>query len=81
MCRLPEGDQLVKPDCFPLPRVQGCFDSMAGSDLFTTFDLTSGYFQIPVKTEDIPKTAFACKYGQLLDDNNAMWVELFGLYV
>ena len=26
-------------------------------------DLTSGYFQIPVKREDIPKTAFVCKYG------------------
>ena len=27
------------------------------------FDLTSGYFQIPLKEEDIPKSAFVCKYG------------------
>ena len=55
---------LVKPDGFPLPRVQDCLDAVAGSTLFSSFDLTSGYFQIPLKTQDIPKSAFCCKYGQ-----------------
>jgi hypothetical protein len=54
----------VKPDGFPLPRVQDCLDAVAGSTLFSSFDLTSGYFQIPLKTQDIPKSAFCCKYGQ-----------------
>ena len=36
---------------------------MAGSTLFSTFDLISGYFQIPLKEKDIPKSAFVCKYG------------------
>ena len=54
---------LVKPDGFPLPRVQDCLDAVAGSALFSSFDLTSGYFQIPLKQEDIPKSAFCCKYG------------------
>ena len=54
---------LVKPDGFPLPRIQDCLDAVAGANLFSTFDLTSGYFQIPLVEEDIPKSAFVCKYG------------------
>ena len=56
-------NQLVKPDRFSLPSIQDCLDSVAGSSLFSTMELTSGYFQIPVKSEDISKTAFVCKYG------------------
>ena len=54
---------LVKPDGFPLPRVQDCLDAVSGSAFFSSLDLTSGYFQIPLKKEDIPKSAFCCKFG------------------
>lgn len=52
-----------RQDAFPLPRVQDCLDTVRGSIYFSTFDLTSGYHQAPVKEEDIPKTAFITEYG------------------
>ena len=37
--------------------------AVAGASIFTTFDITSAYNQIPVKESDIPKTAFVTKHG------------------
>ncbi|XP_053395476.1 uncharacterized protein LOC128555819 [Mercenaria mercenaria] len=48
-------NELVKPDGFPMPHVKDCLVAVAGSTLFSTFDLTSGYFQIPLKEADISK--------------------------
>ena len=50
-------------DAFPIPRVQDCLDAVSGAKIFSTLDITSAYHQIPVKKEDIPKTAFCSKYG------------------
>ena len=56
------NDRTVK-DSYPLPRINMCFDSLGGSRWFTTLDLQSGYWQIPVAVSDLPKTAFITKYG------------------
>jgi len=37
---------------------------MKDASIFTTLDLKSGYWQIPVDKADRPKTAFACSEGQ-----------------
>ena len=56
-------NKVTKPDAFPVPKVDECIDAVSGSKIFSTLDLTSGYFQVPVKEEDIPKTAFISKHG------------------
>ncbi|MEE4247194.1 MAG: reverse transcriptase family protein, partial [Kangiellaceae bacterium] len=47
-------------DSYPLPNIQDIFDTLGGSKYFTTLDLRSGYWQIDLDKESIPKTAFVC---------------------
>ena len=56
-------NKLCQVDAFPIPKVDDCLDSLSGAKLFSTVDMTSGYFQVPVKASDIPKTAFITKQG------------------
>ena len=48
---------------YPLPRIDDPFDQLAGSRVFSRIDLRSGYHQLKVRAEDIPKTAFRTRYG------------------
>jgi hypothetical protein len=48
---------------YPLPRIDILFDQLAGAQVFSKIDLCSGYHQIKIRAEDIPKTAFTMRYG------------------
>ncbi len=54
---------VTRKDAFPLPRTEDCLDAVAGANIFSTMDITSAYNQIPVRSEDIPETAFVSKHG------------------
>jgi hypothetical protein len=47
---------------YPLPYIDVLFDQLAKARVFSTIDLRSGYHQIKIRPQDIPKTAFSTRY-------------------
>ncbi|GJS18780.1 putative reverse transcriptase domain-containing protein [Tanacetum coccineum] len=58
-----ELKKLTIKNCYPLPRIDDLFDQLQGSQYFSKIDLRSGYHQLRVHEDDIPKTAFKTRYG------------------
>ncbi|KAJ9526886.1 hypothetical protein QJQ45_017744 [Haematococcus lacustris] len=57
-------NKLTVRDRYPLPRIDDLFDKLAGKRVFSSLDLQSGYHQIRITEEDVPKTAFLTPMGQ-----------------
>ena len=56
-------NEITIKNSYPLPRVDELFDRLQGSKYFSKIDLRSGYHQIRIVPEDVPKTAFRTRYG------------------
>ncbi|GJU55496.1 putative reverse transcriptase domain-containing protein [Tanacetum coccineum] len=57
-----ELNKLTIKNRYPLPRIDGLFDQLQGSQYYSKIDLRSGYHQLRVHEDDIPKTAFRTRY-------------------
>ena len=51
-------NKLTIHDKYPLPRTDELLDKVKGSKIFSSLDLASGYHQIRIHPDDVPKTAF-----------------------
>nr|GEU78401.1 putative reverse transcriptase domain-containing protein [Tanacetum cinerariifolium] len=58
-----ELKKLTLKNRYPLSRIKNLFNQLQGSRVYSKIDLRSGYHQLRVREEDIPKTAFRTHYG------------------
>ncbi|GKB22586.1 hypothetical protein Tco_0861987, partial [Tanacetum coccineum] len=58
-----ELNKLAVKNRYPLPRIDDLFDQLQGSRVYSKIDLRSGYHQLRVREEYIPKTMFRTRYG------------------
>ena len=56
-------NNLTIKDSYPLPRIEDTIEALRGSKWFSTLDLASGYWQVPMAPEDAEKTAFTTQFG------------------
>ena len=48
---------------YPIPQIGDLFDHLQGESYFSKINLRSGYHQLWVIGEDLPKTSFQTRYG------------------
>ena len=52
-------------DAYPIPKIEDLFTYLSSARVFTTLDLASGYYKVPMNSNSQQFTAFACEYGYL----------------
>jgi hypothetical protein len=57
-------NQVTVFDGEPMPSTDDIFNSLRGDSIFSKFDLSKGFYQIPIKESDKPKTSFVTPDGK-----------------
>ena len=52
-------------DAYPIPRIDESLSKLGDAKFFTTLDLGSAFWQVPLRKQDRDKTGFACEFGLL----------------
>ena len=50
-------------DAYPIPRIDESLSKLGDAKFFTTLDLGSAFWQVPLRKQDRQKTGFACELG------------------
>ncbi|GJS83563.1 putative reverse transcriptase domain-containing protein [Tanacetum coccineum] len=58
-----ELNKLTIKETYPIAQIDDIINKLQGSSVYSKIDLRSGYHQLRVREEDIPKTAFRTRYG------------------
>ena len=50
-------------DAYPIPRIDESLSKLGDANFFTTLDLGSAFWPVPLRKQDREKTGFACELG------------------
>ncbi|OWZ11236.1 LOW QUALITY PROTEIN: hypothetical protein PHMEG_00015768, partial [Phytophthora megakarya] len=56
-------NEVTVKDCYSMPLIDGILDVLGNAKLFSTMDIASGYWNVPMAADSVEKTTFTCKYG------------------
>jgi hypothetical protein len=55
-------NKVMMKNKYLLPRIEDLFNHLEGVRVFSKIDLRSGYYQLPIMEQDVPKIAFKTLY-------------------
>jgi hypothetical protein len=56
-------NRVTLPDPYPLPRIEEVHAAMGGCAVWSQMDYVTGFWQVPIRPEDCPKTGFTTPFG------------------
>ena len=62
-CDFPYLNAVTIRDAYPIPRIDESLSKLGDAKFFTTLDLGSAFWQVPLRKKDREKTGFACELG------------------